>query len=390
MASVSIVIPTKNRAHCARWTISACLRLGERCEVVVADSAADEYLRDTLSELGLLEKIIYVRTSPEYSVVENFNEAIKYATGEFVTCIGDDDIVTSAIFDVAKYAESNAVECVTFSYALTYWWPDFVHRRRGTIDSASVGAGHFTGTVQKLNPIRELKNAASKLGTGPQNMPRIYAGLVKRSVLERISEKYGALFGGVSPDVYSSTLLARECKSMVHIDYPVIVPGLSGGSTSGASSNGTHLGKLRENSHIAPFRNLEWDIRVPEYYSVPTVWSFSMLKALEKIDAVEQANFLSLYAKCFLYTRGFNSDIVGPFRQYAKARGLGVIADGFRTVRAEIAFFLSAISRRVVERMVSSKFQRYEGCMNSQEAADKIEKLLIVRPFVGCVDGVKQ
>lgn len=381
MALVSIVIPTKHRAQYARWTIGACLRLGAQCEVVVADSAADDGLRDTLRELGLLDKIVYVRTSPDFSVVDNFNEAIRHASGEFVTCIGDDDIVTSAIFDVAEYAVRKGIECITFSYALTYWWPDFMHRRRGTIDAATVGAASFSGQVRKLDPRRELRHAASKLGTGPQNMPRIYAGLVKRSVLERIGEKYGALFGGVSPDVYSSTLLAQECSSLVHIDYPVIVPGLSGGSTSGTSSNGTHLGKLRENSHIAPFRNLIWDARVPEYYSVPTVWSFSMLKALEKISAVGHANFMSLYLKCMLYTRGYTADIRGPFKDYLRSRKLGVIGDSVGAGLAEAGYVWTAIARRVTERMVASKFVRYDGCANSQTAADRIEQLVAARPF---------
>lgn len=390
MALVSIVIPTKHRAQYARWTIGACLRLGQQCEVVVADSAADDGLRNTLRDLDMLDKVVYVRTSPDFSVVDNFNEAVRHASGDFITCIGDDDIVTSAIFDVANYAANNAIECATFSYALTYWWPDFMHRRRGTIDAATVGAAAFSGKIRKLDPRRELRHAASKLGTGPQNMPRIYAGLVKRTVLERIEQKYGALFGGVSPDVYSSTLLAQECHSLVHIDYPVIVPGLSGGSTSGTSSNGTHLGKLRENSHIAPFRNLVWDARVPEYYSVPTVWSFSMLKALEKISGVEQANFLSLYLKCMLYTRGYADDIRGPFKQYLRTSKLRVIGDGVRAGLAEAAYVWSAVSRRVTERMVASKFMRYNGCANSQEAADRIEQLIAARPFAPGKNGVTQ
>lgn len=382
MALVSIVIPTKNRARYARSTISACLRLGDQCEVVVADSAADEGLRDTLRELGLLDKIVYVRTSPDFSVVDNFNEAIRHVSGQFVTCIGDDDIVTSAVLDVANYALKHDIESVTFSFALTYWWPDFVHRRRGTIDAGTVGAAAFTGAVKVLDPQLELKRAAAKLGTGPQNMPRIYAGLVRRSLLDRIREKYRSLFGGVSPDVYSSTLLAQECRSLIHVDYPVIVPGLSGGSTSGTSSNGTHLGKLRENSHIAPFRNLVWDARVPEYYSVPTVWSFSMLKALEQIDKVELANFFNLYLKCILYTRGYGDDIRPSLNAYLRRRNIGVVVDLMKSARAEVGYIFGAVWRRLSERMTASQFVRYDSFQNSEEAASRIEQLVAERPFL--------
>ncbi|WP_322403766.1 glycosyltransferase family 2 protein [Massilia luteola] len=383
MALVSVVIPTKNRAQYARWTINACLKLGDQCEVVVADSAADDSLLNTLREHGLFDKIVYVRTSPDFSVVDNFNEAIRHASGQFVTCVGDDDIVTSAVMDVANYALWADVEAVTFSFPLTYWWPDFVHRRRGTFDSATIGAGAFAGAIKQLDPRRELKRAAAKLGTGPQNMPRIYAGLIRRSLLERIEQKYGTLFGGVSPDVYSSTLLACECRSLIHVDYPVIVPGLSGGSTSGTSSNGTHLGKLRENSHIAPFRNLIWDERVPEYYSVPTVWSFSMLKALERTDKVDLANFFNLYLKCALYTRGYGKDIRGPFKAYIRRRNLGMIVDVAKSALAEAGYVFGAVWRRISERMSGSQFIRYDSFENSKEAADRIEQIIAERPFAG-------
>jgi glycosyltransferase involved in cell wall biosynthesis len=388
MALVSIVIPTKSRAQYARWTINACVRLGEQCEVVVADSAADDSLLNILRELDLLDNVVYVRTSPDFSVVDNFNEAIRHATGQFVTCIGDDDIVTSAVIDVANYALNFDIEAITFSFPLTYWWPDFVHRRRGTFDAATVGASAFTGTVKQLEPQRELKRAAAKLGTGPQNMPRIYAGLIRRSLLDKIESKYGALFGGVSPDVYSSTLLAHECQSLVHVDYPVIVPGLSGGSTSGTSSNGTHLGKLRENSHIAPFRNLIWDKRIPEYYSVPTVWSFSMLKALEQINQVNLANFFNLYLKCALYTRGYREDIEEPFKAYVRRRNFGMIADAIKSAVAEVGYVFGAIRRRVSERMTGSQFLRYDSFENSEEAADRIEQLLSDRPFACAESGL--
>lgn len=381
MALVSIVIPTKNRAQYARWTIDACVRLGDQCEVVVADSSADNILSDALRELELLDKVVYIRTHPEFSVVDNFNEAIRHASGQFVTCIGDDDIVTSAVMDVLNYALNFDIEAITFSFPVTYWWPDFVHRRRGTFDAATVGAEAFTGVVKRLDPRRELQRAAAKLGTGPQNMPRIYAGLVRRSLLDRINQKYGALFGGVSPDVYSSTLLAHECQSLIHIDYPVIVPGLSGGSTSGTSSNGTHLGKLRNNSHIAPFRNLIWDERIPEYYSVPTVWSFSMLKALEQVGKVEMANFFNLYLKCALYTRGYGKDIKAPFRKYVRRRNVGLIGDAMTAVVAETGYVLGAVWRRIGERMMGSQFHRYDSFENSVEAAECIERLLADRPF---------
>ncbi|MFX7977155.1 hypothetical protein ABTK65_20135, partial [Acinetobacter baumannii] len=87
--------------------------------------------------------------------------------------------------------------------------------------------------------------------------------------VERIVARHGELFGGVSPDIYSAALISLESQKSYQVDFPIVIPGACAGSTSGKSAQGRHVGGLRDNAHIGAFKNLVWDARVPEYYSVP-------------------------------------------------------------------------------------------------------------------------
>ena len=377
---VAIVIPTKNRANYAIHTIKACLNLGQPCEIIVVDNSSNDELESNPLILLHKDKLNYIRIRESHSVVDNFNIAINAATAPYITCIGDDDLVTSAIFDVARYALINKIEAVNFSFPITYWWPDFRHRRRGDIDAGKLLVEVYSGIVSKLDPIKELEKAMFKLGTGPLNMPKAYTGLVSRELVQRTSQKYGNLFGGVSPDVYSSTLLAYECKNFVHIDYPVIVPGLSGGSTSGASSNGKHIGKLSEHEHITAFKNLKWDVRVPDFYSVPTVWGYSMLVALSILNLDVKANLFSLYAKCFIYHKAYFASTKTACLQALKNQDILTVMNlSIRSVVSEALFILSAIYKRSRESFKTKKTLRLSNINNSEIASCHIELEITTR-----------
>lgn len=374
---LSIVIPTKGRAEYARWTVKSVLALSSEFEVIVADSGKDRTLEEILRQDGLLERIVYKKTEATNSVVDNFNEAIEGARGAYIICIGDDDLITDAVIDVVNCALHNEIDAVNFSFPLTYWWPDFVHRRRGTIDAGSITIEKFSGRWERRDTKDALARAMDNLGGGPMDMPRIYAGMVSRRVVTDAKERYGQLFGGVSPDIFSSTLLAAGCSKAYFLDFPVIIPGVSGASTSGQSSNGTHVGQLRDNSHIAPFKNLIWDDRVPEFYSVPTVWGFSMIKALEKLKLDHQANLMSMYFKCFVYHRSYRDQLVAS---YALLNRRSSVQDRLRgaavAIVCEMRFALGAVARRLRQRLGGGEVGRLPGLNNSCEAREEAERFI--------------
>src|SRR3546814_18230876 len=92
-------------------------------------------------------------------------------------------------------------------------------------------------------------------------MPRAYCGLISLTLIKRILADHDALFGGVSPDIYSAALISAHSVNALDIDFPAVIPGASGASKAGQSAAGRHVGVLRDNDHIRPFRNLIWQDR---------------------------------------------------------------------------------------------------------------------------------
>lgn len=342
MPVLSVIIPTHNRSKYAVPTIRAMIALSPDIEVVVSNTSTMDEISSIRDGLAGQERLVLIRPPVGISVVDNFNLALQSATGDYLIFIGDDDLVTSQAVELAKWAKTRGVDSFCFAFPASYYWPDFVHQLRGDFYAGTVRIAAFGSAVRLHAADRALENAAAQFGAGVLDMPRAYAGMLSRSLADRIVVKYGALFGGVSPDIYSAALISAESKTCVKIEYPIVVPGNSGASTAGQSASGGHVGKLRENAHIGAFKDLVWDPLIPEFYSVPTVWSFSLLKALEKMDKVSLANFMRLYVRCLIFHRAFWPETRRSMSAYAHkvgiARAIGefigaLLAEGAWVVR---------------------------------------------------------
>jgi hypothetical protein len=321
--SVSVIIPTHERARYAVPTIKALLAISGDLEVVVCDTSAQDQITPALTGEPGVERLVLVRPGKPLSVVDNFNTALKAASGKYLTFIGDDDFVSAQIVAVADWAAHNKVDAIKFSFPALYFWPDFHHKTQHDAIAGTLRTSKFGGKVTQHDAKKAALDAMNNLGGGVMDMPRAYAGLISRQLIERIISKYGELFGGVSPDIYSAFLISMEARNCVRIDYPIIIPGASGASTAGLSAKGQHVGALRDNAHIRPFENLVWDQRIPEFYSVPSVWSFSLLKAVEKVGWPTSAvNFPRLYIKCLIFHRPYLKPTLAALCNYVKIAGL--------------------------------------------------------------------
>ncbi|HEB04756.1 hypothetical protein LCGC14_0323930 [marine sediment metagenome] len=323
MPLVSVIIPTHDRARYAVPSIKSLLALSENIEVVVCDTSEVDAIAPHFSDFSSRDRLRLIRPNRPMSVVDNFNEALKAASGDYLVFIGDDDFVTSEIINVAKWARSESVDSIKFTFPVHYYWSDFEHWREGDSIAGTLRISSFDGSIRRHDAKLALKHALNNFGGGVLDMPRAYAGMVSADLVRRIQAKHGVLFGGVSPDIYSAALISLETKKCVKIDFPVIVPGSSRASTAGQSASGGHVGGLRENSHIGAFKKLIWDEKIPEFYSVPTVWSYSLLKAVAKEDELQSyINFPRLYLKCVLYHRAYIKKTLSSLLCYMRGRSL--------------------------------------------------------------------
>lgn len=302
---LSIVIPTHNRSRYAIHAVRSVLAIGDpSLELVVSDTSTD----------GLLEELVrqgdnppsadprfkYLRPTQKLDMTGNHNYVVGAATGEFVCLIGDDDTITEDAILAAKWAKENQVDVIAPKVMSNYVWPDFRSRYFGAGHAGRLYLPSRIGAMVERQSSESLSEALSNAAQGTDGLPKIYHGIVRRSLLEKMQTLSGAFFHGSSPDVSGAIGLALCGGRFVEIDYPLTIPGASGGSNTGRSAMNQHKGKLGHESQTKAFVAAGWTEGVPRFFSVETVWAHAALETIAKISAAEvpRFNFARLIAVC--------------------------------------------------------------------------------------------
>lgn len=362
---LSIVIPTKNRQYCLEYTIQIVLCCYSNIELIILDSS-DELPNENLKIVLNNSKCKYVRTPTFFNVVQNFNEALKYINGDFVTFIGDDDIVNSKIGFVLDYMVTHSVDSVISTFPINYNWPGFKTRFNKNKLSGSLVIRDYTNSVKEIRVLEEQQKVIENLTSGPLNLPRLYLGIVSSSLIKQVMDKYGNLFGGVSPDIYSSFLLSSISHKCVLIDSPFIVPGAFKTSTSATSAAGKHKSAILSNDHTGRFQNLvlEWNCNVPFIYTVQTVWSYSLIEAYKKVYQKDIDDYSPLFASLVFNFLEFKKEI---FSSYNNSKN-----DGRFDYFNFITRLLKNAWKMFITRIFRKKIRIIQGFDNSLNAIDFI------------------
>jgi len=230
----------------------------------------------------------------------NHNHVIGAATGEFVCLVGDDDTITEDALLAARWAKDNQIDVIAPKVMSNYVWPDFRSKIFGAGHAGRLYLPSRIGAMMVRESADSLAEALSNAAQGTDGLPKIYHGIVRRSLLEKIKALSGGFFHGSSPDVSGAIGLALCGGRFVEIDYPLTIPGASGGSNTGRSAMNTHKGKLGHEAQTQAFVSAGWTEGVPRFFSVETVWAHAALETIAKISAadVPRFNFARLFAVC--------------------------------------------------------------------------------------------
>ncbi len=313
---LSIAIPTHNRARYAIPAIRSILAITDpRLEVVVSDTSTTGELAacmaDRCNAWVTDPRLYYFRPHEKLDMTGNHNAAISAASGEYVCLIGDDDTITADALLAAAWAKDKGIELIAPNVVTNYVWPDFRSRYLGAAHASRLYFAKRFGDMHVHDSSIALATALHNAAQGTDGLPKIYHGIVKRSVLERIRELSGAYFHGSSPDVSGAIGLALCSKSFVVVDYPLTIPGASGGSNTGRSAMNTHKGKLSNESQTSGFEAGGWSRGVPRFFSVETVWAHAALETISRIapHKVATFNFARLIAVCRVLHSEYASEI---------------------------------------------------------------------------------
>lgn len=323
---LSIVVPSCNRQQ-TLLSVLATLVAETAAELVVSDNSDAPLTDEALRALGAGERLVYRHWTERMSVVGNFERALAMATGEYLLFIGDDDCVGPGIDAIAAWMKRDGIDALVSyrqRFIASYFWPGVKSRYFGTGYEGKLFLSPSSGKVIPIDRRAALAGAARRPGSGLNNMARAYHGIVSRGLVERVQARFGQLWGGVSPDIYSATLLTHLADKPCILDYPFVVPGASPSSTAGEGAAREDTDKLDAREHIQRFGpGLKWDDRIPSFYSPDTVWAYSHQSALDRLGVPGLAlNFPRLYLRCALMHPRHRAETLAALRTWRRTNSL--------------------------------------------------------------------
>lgn len=382
MPLVSIVIPTCDRPDYLLKVISLIESNLNDYELIIADNSKTDSLKNKLADYIKKTNIHYSYIPGQLSVVDNFERTLDMIHGDYVCYLGDDDGIGPEFESIVEWARNKNVDAV-YSYdhngfISNYFWPGVQSKYLGSAYDAKLFVNQFDGRVIPVDPNQSINNAMSNPGAGLQDLPRIYHGIVNTSTLRKVRAKFGHVFGGVSPDIYSGMLLATECTSVYRIDFPFIIPGACVVSTAGQGAEKSDVGDLNKVDHITRFgQELKWPQVIPKFYSPSNVWALSLFAACETIGIpTEKIKFERLYALSFVRYFSYKHEVFKAFKVWCGTRSLiKNIVDSLLSIVYECKFQVYRVFRKIGKIAYSEKSYRCEDILQAYSSLNKhIEK----------------
>jgi len=303
---LSVIIPTKNRGDYVQKVLKQMLKYNfSDMQIVIQDNSDKDVLKHFIDTIPDKMNIKYNYTGHQISFVENFNIAVSMADGQYLCLIGDDDCVLPNIIHIARWAKSKNVKAVTPKLNAIYFWPDSASLTRYKKNDGVLFLDDFSFNIMQISTKKQLiklltRGAYNYLNL---NLGKLYHGMVDRSVIQKIKDKTGSYFGGLSPDIYMSVSISLQVESVVYLDFPFTISGICQKSGSADSASGRHTGDYKSIPHLKGHSEYDWALEVPKFYSVETIWADSALAAFKDLHANEMKRYFNakaLSVKCFL------------------------------------------------------------------------------------------
>ncbi len=312
---LSVVIPTKNRYETLFPTVRAILdnTHDSRLEIVIQDNSDDPALAQAYFLARPDPRIQYAYLAGSLSIVDNTELALERAKGEYVTFIGDDDFVSPNILEFVQDFSERSILAVIYPPAY-YWWKSvkFSVPTRFHQPGAFWYPPHSSRNEYTIDTAHELARVLEQGAVGLFDLPRLYHGIVHRSILSKILKKSGRLVNGASPDMALAIAVSLVTDSHVKVNTPLTVYGASKNSGGGWTASKNHFGKIADQLHLPQSTKDNWNENLPPIWSEQTIYAQTAVEVLTALDNPNTLNYLAFYASMIVNEPHLRS-YVAPF-----------------------------------------------------------------------------
>lgn len=323
---LSIIIPTKNRAKYVVPCVRSLLRMkAPDIEIVIQDNSDDATTAEAIASFTQDSRLRYYHCTDKLSVTDNFSRGLNFASGEFISFIGDDDGVNHEVVEAVRWAKSEGLDALVGCEAAGYFWPDVIFTIYRKLLSGTLYIRSFSGAVTYPDPEEEIHRCTRSAGCTFGLLPKAYQGVVRREYLERIYQNAGTYFPGPTPDMASAVALATVVKRYAYIDYPLFIAGIGRGSGGGAGTEKQHDWSIESAPWFSRSAIDRWSDFVPRFCCGTTLWAEDVLQALcamGRDEALQNFNAVSMYARCVVFNGQHNQHTLATFRRFVSTQHL--------------------------------------------------------------------
>jgi glycosyltransferase involved in cell wall biosynthesis len=212
---ISIVIPTRNRAHLLESALQSVLGQDfDDYELIVSDNCSSDNTEEVVREVAG-DRARYVRPSEPLSMPDHWEFALDQARGQFITYLCDDDAwAPGALARAASLLQLSGSKLVVL-HSSVYYAPDWYDAGLRNVVSLSP----FSGEVREHRSddvIRWLFGSCRLV----LEAPRMLNSFCHRETIHRVRRAAGRIFL-LCPDYSFAVMSLTAVPSWLYIDEPL-------------------------------------------------------------------------------------------------------------------------------------------------------------------------
>lgn len=298
---LSIIIPTKNRYETLGPIVNGLLTyLSPRIEIVIQDNSADN---TNYYKLGISSDLVkYYHTKDSIPISDNTILAIEHSVGKYILFIGDDDFVTPYIDMILSDLCKFDIACLTYSPGY-YWWDSVTFLKPNYYENTEtlIIDKPLSNKITLIDTKQQLKLMLKRGAIDYSGLPRLYHGIVKKEILQRVKKRIGSYLVGSCPDIAFSIELAMELDSHAYINYPITIFGASRNSGGGLTASKKHFMRIEEATFLRKNTQENWNPAIPKIWSQKSIYPQTTHEVLDAYNSKLGINYISFYASMLVY-----------------------------------------------------------------------------------------